>query len=149
MTRRRGLALTVNGQFNWNGGTLGSGGSLAVTANGVMNLEAAVTLFGALINQGTINWLAGNVTIYTNTAAGQTGTIVNQAGALFDIQSDQSMNSGGAQLAVFHNAGLLRKRVTSGSSTVNLSMDNSGIVHALTGTIIFTAGANLGAPSNR
>ena len=135
-------AFTVNGLLNWNGGSLDQGGSLTVAANGIMNLPATVQLSGGLTNQGRINWLGGTVFINTSGSI-YTGTIWNQAGAVFDIQCDQSMNNG-ISPGTFHNAGLLRKRVTAGSTTFNVFLDNTGSVQAQTGTIFVSAGVNLG-----
>jgi hypothetical protein len=53
---------------------------------------------------------------------------------LFDIQCDQSLVSS-ASPANFHNAGLVRKRVTAGTTTFNTFFDNTGTVQAQTGVI--------------
>jgi len=134
--------IASSGIISLSGSSLGAGATLTVLTNGVLNFPAAVSLSGVLTNQGTINWLGGNVNINTN-GPSTTGTIWNQAGALFDIQCDQVVANGIA-LATFHNAGLLRKRVTAGSTSFNVFMDNSGTVQAQTGTIFFSGGANLG-----
>src|ERR1019366_3875657 len=49
-----------------------------------------------------------------------------------------------SSLANFHNAGLVRKRVTAGATTLNVFLDNSGTVQAQTGTIYISTGGNLG-----
>src|ERR1019366_8206379 len=49
-----------------------------------------------------------------------------------------------SSLANFHNAGLVRKRVTAGATTCGVFLDNSGTVQAQTGTIYISSGSNLG-----
>ena len=135
-------SLSLNGQVHWNGGSSGAGFSVTVQSNAVLNIESSITLCGVFINQGTINWQAGSMNILTN-GTSYTGEIWNQAGALFDIQCDQSLNSSSSP-ANFHNAGLVRKRVTAGGTTFGVFLDNSSTVQAQTGTIYISSGSNLG-----
>ena len=134
-------SLSINGQVHWNGGSSGNGFSVTVQSNAVLNIESTITMSGVFTNLGTVNWLAGNVNISTNGAT-ITGTIWNQAGAVFDMQCDQVVVNNGL-LATFHNAGLVRKRITTGTTTFNTFFDNSGNVQAQTGTISFAGGATL------
>jgi hypothetical protein len=134
-------SLSINGQVHWNGGSSGNGFSVTVQSNAVLNIGAGISLSGALTNLGVVNWLAANFSI--NTGSGMTGTIWNQAGAVFDIQCDQ-VAANGVLLAIFHNAGLVRKRIATGTTTFNAAFDNSGTVQAQTGTINFAGGSNLG-----
>ena len=125
--------VAPTGTINLNGTSLGAGASLTIANNAVLNLQTAITFFGALTNQGTVNWLAGNVSLHTN-GVSTTGAIWNQAGALFDIQCDQTLNNG-ASLATFHNAGLLRKSATSNTTAITVKLDNTGTIQAQTGVI--------------
>ncbi len=130
------------GIINLNGSGLNAGASLTILSNAVLNIQASVTFSGVLTNSGTVNWLAGNVNINTNGSVSN-GAIWNQTNALFDIQCDQVVVNS-SSLGTFHNAGLVRKRITASSTTFNTFMDNAGSVHALTGTINFAGGATLG-----
>jgi hypothetical protein len=133
--------VAPTGTINLNGSPLGSGATLTIASNAVLNIQTSTTFSGVVTNLGTVNWLASNVSLNTNAPA--TGTIWNQAGALFDIQCDQVVVNG-ILLATFHNAGLVRKRITTGTTTFNTFFDNSGSVQAQTGTINFAGGATLG-----
>src|SRR5204862_353331 len=44
----------------------------------------------------------------------------------------------------FHNAGVLQKSAGTGTTTIYTYLDNSGTVHAMSGTIQCTGGNNLG-----
>ena len=133
--------LNIMGQVHWNGGNSGNGFLVTVQSNAVLNIESSTTFSGVVTNLGTVNWLASNVSLNTNAPA--TGTIWNQAGALFDMQCDQVVVNGNLP-ATFHNAGLVRKRIATGTTTFNTFFDNSGSVQAQTGTINFAGGATLG-----
>ena len=96
-----GTASLVNCSFNtsetigctihWAGGTLNGGSSLSVATNGVLNIEGTVYLYGALTNAGTVYWQGGQINVAKNSGVNYTGEIWNQAGAVWDIQSDQFM----------------------------------------------------------
>src|ERR1039458_9103613 len=83
--------VAATGTISLNGTSLGSGASLTIAKNAVLNIQSATTFSGVLTNQGTVNWLGGNVTVNTS-GTGTTGAIRNLAGALFDIQCDQTLN---------------------------------------------------------
>src|ERR1019366_2416791 len=125
--------VAATGTINLNGTSLSAGASLAIASNAVLNIQAATTFSGVFTNQGTVNWQAGYVYVVSN-GTSYTGEIWNQAGALFDIQCDQPLVSS-SSLANFHNAGLVRKRVTAGTTTFTTFLDNSGTVQAQTGVI--------------
>ncbi len=135
-------SLSINGQVHWNGGSSGSGFSVTVQSNAVLNIGTSITFSGVLTNSGTVNWLAGNIVINTN-GIFSNGAIWNQTNALFDIQCDQVVVNSSTP-GIFHNAGLVRKRIATGTTTFNGFMDNSGSVQAQTGTINFAGGATLG-----
>ena len=133
--------VAATGTINLNGSPLGNGATLTIASNAVLNIQTSTTFSGVVTNLGTVNWLASNVSLNTNAPA--TGTIWNQAGALFDMQCDQVVVNGNLP-ATFHNAGLVRKRIATGTTTFNTFFDNSGSVQAQTGTINFANGGNLG-----
>ncbi|MGA2659219.1 MAG: hypothetical protein ABSH34_17085, partial [Verrucomicrobiota bacterium] len=86
--------VTINGQFNWSGGTL-SGSALTIAANGLLNLGGTADRFllGVLTNAGTVNWTGtGNLTVYNDNGVNYDGGIYNLPGALFSLQNDQFIN---------------------------------------------------------
>ena len=142
-----GGLLADQGTFNWGGGTLAV--PVTVAAAGTLNVNGtAVILQGPLTNAGTIHWNGGgsSITVYNNQAA-YTGAIYNQAGALFDIQSDQSLFSAGYGFEVFQNAGTVRKSAGGGLTSVYVALTNTGLVDAQSGTIQFSGGGNIGGSS--
>ena len=134
--------IAATGTINLSGSPLGGGATLTIASNAVLNLQTGTAFSGVLTNQGTVNWLANNLNINTNGPTA-TGAIWNQAGAVFDIQCD-AVVANAAGLATFHNAGLVRKRITAGVTTFNTFFDNSSTIQAQTGTVNFAGGGNLG-----
>lgn len=135
--------VTVYTQFNWSGGTL-AGDALTVASNGVFNLNAASTLFlqCPLTNAGTVTWTnTGNLDVQFG--GSYNGYIENQAGALWDIQSDQSLFDNALGGAYFHNAGTLRKSASTGTTMIWIPLYNSGSVTELQGTLSFAGGGTV------
>ena len=132
---------TILGTLDWAGGTLNSSGSLTVASGGVLNIDGPIGLYGPLTNSGTVNWQAGGGQVY-GAAGGYTGAIWNQAGALWDIQCDQILQSEYGDEA-FHNAGVVQKDTTTGTTTFYVFLANSGTVHAESGTIDFGESSDL------
>jgi hypothetical protein len=133
--------VASNGIINLNGTSLSGGGSLTIASNAVLNLQASVNFAGPVTNSGTVNWLAGNLTIQNNGTT-LTGDFWNQAGALFDIQSGSSVSLN-SSFGNFHNAGTVRKEIVAGITTFAVFLDNTGTVQCKVGTINISSGANL------
>jgi len=133
-------ANVVTGTLGINGGGLGSASPLTVAGGGVLNFNgAAVNIYSPLTNAGTINWSGSTLTV-ANNAAAYTGAIYNQAGGLFNLQSDQALSSSGYGFELFSNAGIVRKTAGLGTSTFGLAFTNTGTVDAQSGTIQFQSG---------
>ncbi|MBI3879322.1 MAG: hypothetical protein HY301_04570 [Verrucomicrobia bacterium] len=114
-------------------------GPVTVASNGVVNIGGAGTrnLYNALTNRGTVNWT--NVTLRVwNDGGTYRGVIDNQAGALFDVQSDQLLNN--AYGEVFTNSGTFRKSAGAGTTTLAVAFNNTGTVDGAMGLIIFSGG---------
>jgi hypothetical protein len=135
--------LTLMGACTWSGGTMGgtgtttvaSGASLALPGTSATSLDTR-----QLINSGTIT-LAGA----SNLVARNGATVTNQAGAVFDIQSNNSLVLFAGSQASFNNAGTLRKSNGSGLSTIGVTLSNmgpTGIVSVQTGTLNLAGGGN-------
>jgi len=149
--------VSVSGASIWSGGSLGGidqyhPTSLTVTANGslVMNGTYKYLFGGTLINSGAGSWSANNVYCYNN------ALLTNAPTGTLDLQADGTafwLQSGSPSLA---NAGTLRKSAGTGTSTISLPCNNSGVVQAAIGTLSCTgryiqtagqtsfAGGNLG-----
>ncbi len=136
--------VTIHGQFNWSGGTL-TGGALTVASDGVLNLSGGgVNLAGALTNAGTVNWTSGTLAVCC------AGPIVNLAGALWDIQCDQTLcpTCCLSPSFQFQNAGTVRKSAGSGTTCLQIPFYNAGTVIALQGTLSFQSGGTVDGSYN-
>ncbi|HLH54950.1 MAG TPA: hypothetical protein VKY92_15170 [Verrucomicrobiae bacterium] len=129
----------------WNGGTILSGGSLNIAPNAVLNINgnSSEALDGLLDNSGTVNWSSTSyIYAYNSTSGGSNGGIINEAGAVFNVESDQSLNSGSGS-PFFFNAGTFEK--TSGTnSTINLLFTNTGTMNLASGTVVLGSGGSIG-----
>ena len=108
-----------------------------------MNISGSspLNLYGVLTNAGTVNWGGtGNLAVY-NGAYGYTGGIVNLAGALFNVQNDQTIqvtDYNGA-VAYFNNAGTFLKSAGT-NTTINVAFNNAGLVNMESGTLRLLGG---------
>jgi hypothetical protein len=133
--------LNCKGAFDWSGGQI-SPGSLTIASNAVMNINSGlfgVALYGVLTNAGTVNWSGiGALQLNNNSLLGYYGGIVNEAGAVFNAQSDLEI-SGTYGTEYFNNAGTFVKSPTMGTTTLDVLFTNTGTVEVETGTILFDA----------
>ena len=103
--------VTINGQFNWSGGTL-SGSPLTIATNGLLTISGTATLFleNSLTNAGTVVMTnTGGLVVSYDSLVNYFGLVENLPGALWDIQNDQTINPNYTGPAYFHNAGTFRK----------------------------------------
>jgi hypothetical protein len=134
------LVVRSNAMLNWSAGAVSA--PLTIASNGVLNINSAssVTLASSLNNAGTVNWLNG--AIFPSCAG--FGPIVNQAGALWDIQCDAVLGSCGANPnGYFLNEGLLRKSANAGITGWGQPLRNAGMVSILQGTLKHEGGGPL------
>jgi hypothetical protein len=129
-----GAELTLSGSLtfgNANGGYVNGGGTL--TTSGATTIEGAPNLVRIRLGDG-ITWV-NDGTVYDGgigTAGG--ATIVNAAGANFDLISDLASFQGGPG-ASFMNAGDLEKVAGTGISAVDMEISNTGEIEAASGTL--------------
>ena len=141
-------AETVLGTVYLAGGTVTNNGSLTVGNASVLNLtgNSIFHLAGPLTNNGTVNWLAGQVMVQNNNTTNDTGVIWNQLGAQWTVLTNQAVtNYFRSGYEIFHNAGQLLQTNVAGAATFYVYLDNnSGTVQAKSGTLQFAGGSNLG-----
>jgi hypothetical protein len=130
-------AVTIDGSGQWSGGLIGVGG-------------------GGFLNKGTLT-ISGGVTGGTGEAINGPGTFTNGGtilqtgsgdlvidgayltqfnnGGIYTFEADSSItgdfNGGG----IFSNPGTISKTLTSGTSTIAVSFNNSGTINVQTGTV--------------
>ncbi len=145
----------ITDTFDWLGGTLtiaagageyGStrvapGATLSISGTGFKQIYRRV-----LYNGGTATWTgAGDVLLY-DTNEGEP-PLRNLAGAVFDIQNDQSITPGWGTAAGIDNAGLFVKSAGAGTTAIGVPYATSGETRIESGTLSFyttfaqTAGA--------
>lgn len=136
-------SMTVNGVFNWNSGWIFIGNGLTIASSGRMNItNGFLGLSSVLKNHGIVNWYSGNPFV-KNDGAGDNGAIWNEVGGVWNIFGDGSISRHhGAEQ--FHNAGLVRKMNSNGTSTFNIIFDNVGDVEAQSGVVRFGNGGSFG-----
>ncbi len=124
-------SLSVLGTLNWSRGRIAGDG--AFTLGGVMNLSgsSAKTLeTRVLINSGTINWSdSGELRLRSN------AEILNQAGAIFDMQSNAELEFAAPDGGALTNLGNLVKSAGAGISVIDVIFNNSGNVALDSGTV--------------
>ena len=147
----QGATFTLAGmaQFGPYGtGDIDGPGTLATT--GTTTIDEGVYIGAGLVwdNSGTVD-LASNIA--GGDAAGGTATIVNLAGASFDLTGDylnveNNTNTGNASQPVgnltFVNQGTLAKTAGTGTSNILVPLTNSGTVQARAGTFLLSGAVN-------
>jgi len=131
------LPISINGPFNWTGGTIADTGG--VTLNGTSTLSGNGTFilnYALLINAGSLTWSGGSF-------ATVNGTITNLPSGIFNITGNVGfVNYGGNNL--FGNAGLVERTV--GTGTIALSPDyfinNGGTLDVDTGLVNLNANSS-------
>jgi hypothetical protein len=118
----------------WGNATI-DGGAAGFTNLGNMTQTSNVNhpLRGLFVNDGTLVQ-TGNA----NLQLGASAVLVNEAGAVYDIQGDTGGifgPNGSANTGVFYNAGTLQKSGGTGNSLVNLALNNAGTVAVSSGTL--------------
>lgn len=125
---------TLSGVLTWDSGTIGSDAAITVAANGHLRLSSpgnnAKFLLGNLTNAGT-------VTFSTYGTFNIGGTFHNQAGALFDVQTDNRWIEPADPAAVILNQGVFRRSVGYDLARCGVRTVNHGIVEGRTGTLEF------------
>jgi hypothetical protein len=124
------LNVASNGIVNWGGGEVD--GSLIVAKGGVLSITNNTTysIFGALTNNGTVNWSAGN--LYGYGPPSYNGLIYNAG--LWNAQFDGSLTPASGTPA-FINVGTFRKSGGTGTTSIGWSLTSTGTFDSQTGAL--------------
>ncbi len=157
-----GTLVLGGGTYTTGGSTFASTGTLAIDGAelggpGTIALGGTTTILDA---GGQAAAFIGGNAVWQNSsvvndsglvefgAYGDTGnTIVNQAGAQFNFTDDDaSLNAYGGPYgtATFTNAGTLAKTSGTGTSTISATVNNTGLIQVVSGTIDLLGGGSLG-----
>ncbi len=122
-------------------------GTGTTVLNGTTTVNGSLALDGGRVleNQGALTWKGGALELGINpdTTAVGGGMIKNDLNATFTINSDGSIDNGVGATG-FINAGALTKSVTSGTTTIDVTLTNSGAVSVQTGTLELDGGGASG-----
>jgi len=130
---------TVTGTLNLGSVTVYA--PLTIESGGVLNLVSnAIYLYYPLTNAGTVN-MSGNAYLeVANNGSSVLGGIYNLAGALWDMQTNASVNDEGYGHEFFKNSGEFLKSGGTGTTSITVPFTNFGTVSNLMGTVSFGGG---------
>ena len=109
------------------------GTSLCVGSTAQLGIAGTIYIGGVLTNYGTVNWTGGDIRLWSGP------TVFNTPGALWNIQSDNTMYYWYA--ATFENQGTLCKSASAGTTAFNVYLTNSAAIQAKSGTLALNSGA--------
>jgi hypothetical protein len=148
------------GNIYYGYGATVDGGTLATTGTAtVLSSYNGDSGYWQLTIGGGLEWLnSGTVddagTILTGDAQAATASIINAAGAQFDLTTDNASISNGTAYnqygqqysgsSTFSNAGTLAKTGGTNTSYVDSLFTNTGLINVATGTIEFDGGGSFG-----
>jgi predicted Rdx family selenoprotein len=130
-------------------------GAATTLLKGTTAVDGYLDLDGGhvLENQGTLTWTSGDIYVGLNPNATTVGggTIENDTGATFDIQTDDMVDPGNGAIAKgsgtdgFTNAGLVEKTAGTGTARIGVAFTNSGTISVQSGTLEFDGGGSSSA----
>ena len=127
--------MTLNGVFNWGGGTINGAGVLTTTASATSTLGSnAATLYGATWNNAGVLDITGTGRL--NLSAG--GVLSNTGTVNYSGSSATPVTWGGTGAGTFNNANILNKAIGSAATqSINgsLTFNNTGTVNVNEGTL--------------
>jgi hypothetical protein len=133
-----------NATFNWLGGRFGTGSSLLVQSNAVVNILGAAEkqMGGPMTNFGSVLWSGGGFTIM-NESSSYLGFVTNLG--IWEMQGNLTMNQyWGNNNERFGNRGSFLKTLGTGTGVISVPISNpAGFINVLSGTLRFDNGLNL------
>ena len=133
--------LSVDGLLTWTGGTMsGSGATNAQGGMAIGRTDANVwaDLRGRTLNNRGAATLVANLANY-GLSLGDGAVVNNLPGATFAIATDARVHAfvGGG---TFNNQGTLAKTGGTGAANVEIALNNTGLIKAQAGTLLFSGG---------
>ena len=165
-TFQAGTGPTTLGALDQSGGTLSGAGTITVTGGasftggydvetgtgttvlrGSSSITGYVALDGGRVleNQGTLTWSSGYIYLGYNPSGSVGGaTLQNDAGAVFDIDTNGYEILANTGTVSFVNAGTVAETAGTGT-TIAVPLTNTGTVEVETGTLELTGGGSSSA----
>jgi hypothetical protein len=127
--------VSISNTLTWTGGTMSGSGHTAANGGITLSGNNGRALDGrTLDNSGTATWTGtGNISTSNNAVWN------NLSGSVFDAQGDATFGNGSA---TFNNAGTLQKSAGTGTTTINVFLNNTGTVDVASGTLSLPAGGS-------
>jgi hypothetical protein len=122
--------IDICGNLSWQAGTMSGTGATVICPGGTGQINppsGTVTMNRVLDNAGTLTWSSGSVALGSGALIVHTGTMHPNA------ESGATMFGDGTSMV--DNAGQLSKNVGSGSTAINVPVDNPGTIGPSTGTL--------------
>jgi len=148
-----GGLLTGSGVFTVFGGAALMGG--VQSGPGTTRLFGTNVLGGSLQidggrtveNDGWMNWSSGNIALGSGdpSAAEQTGTITNAAGAVFYVTADGSIGTSASDSGTLNNAGVLAVFAGAGETDIDAFINDTGFIQAQSGMLSLNGGGTANA----
>jgi hypothetical protein len=134
--------VLISGVFDWLSGSLSEGGgTVHVQSGATMSIAGSLTRVvrnHVLENAGTATW-SGNFVISVG-GTPQGGVIRNLPGAVFDVQSTNSISAGIGGTARFENQGTLR-RTAAGTGSISIPIEHTGAFDVQVDTLSLRGGS--------
>jgi len=129
--------LSLN-QLVWSGGTLAGTGTTSMQLGGTVQINGSAAKY---LDSRILTLSAGATWSGTGGIIASNGAIINNpSGTLFDIQNNLSFSCGSGTSPTINNAGTLYKSAGAGVATIAATLNNTGTVRALSGTLTLSGG---------
>ncbi len=122
--------VTVTGPFNWTGGNLSGTGDTVLQGASTINGSFFAALSRQLDNYGTATVVAGSTVYFENNAVWN-----NEPGAALVLPDSAGMTTFFSAGSVLNNAGLIQKVAPASTSSVTLTVNNTGTIEVDAGTL--------------
>ena len=133
--------LVVSGMFVWSGGTQTDAGTTRIEAGATLAVSGGLgkSLSGGrtLWNEGVVTWSGGSLSLGD-------GAVVENVGR-FEALGDSTISSPGLPESHFRNRGLFAKTGGTGTTSLELPLENDGAVEARSGTLSLAGGGSSAA----
>ncbi len=134
-------AVSVSSALNWTGGTIDGTGAVTVPSRAKLAVSGAndseILEYATLNNLGTATWSGNNNNLLMVSGSG--AMLSNHAGATFNVQNDQAIESLSLGLTgparKFNNAGTFTKTASTNTTAIDVAFSNSGTIAVHDGTV--------------
>jgi hypothetical protein len=113
---------------------VGASGGVGLTTEGMLTVAGGTINNLSIVNTGSVAWTGGTVQLFGNSS------FTNKAGATFDDQIDGTFGGNGSCCAIFANQGSFLKSGGTGTTYLQMQLNNSGTVSIAQGILSLGCG---------